>query len=125
MRGKDTDRWLCVGRLRSGRASLSRRGVEDGRDGRMICCWGWGAAMDVGIGDRAVWGCGDGRGRDGGDCGRLGIMTLRESGGRAMAEGGGSAQVGDDFEKGVLNGSLCHSDIGYVGLETADAPGER
>lgn len=40
-----------------------------------------------------------------------------------MCEGGGSAQMGDDFEECVLNCCLGHSDIRDMALETADAPG--
>ena len=41
-----------------------------------------------------------------------------------MVEGGGSAQVGDDFEECVLNGGLGHSNIGDMTLEAANSPGQ-
>lgn len=41
-----------------------------------------------------------------------------------MGERDGATQVGDDFEECILNCGLSDSDIGNVGLETADSPGE-
>lgn len=39
-----------------------------------------------------------------------------------MGGRGGCAQVGDDFEECVLNCGLGDSNVGDVGLETADSP---
>ena len=41
-----------------------------------------------------------------------------------MGEGHRVAEVGGDFEEGVLDCGLGESDVGNMGLETADAPGK-